>query len=176
MARLLALVESRTVDVVIIAKLDRLTRSVADLAELLERFKKHHVSLVSVADSLDTKSAAGRLVLNVMTSVAQWEREAIGERTRDALHLKHSKGERIGTMPFGYAVAADGVRLQVDPGEQQILTRMRTLRAAGVTVRGIAAELNRDGCTTRRGTPWRFEYVARVLRSVANASARFVAA
>jgi DNA invertase Pin-like site-specific DNA recombinase len=176
MARLLALVDSRAVDVVIIAKLDRLTRSVADLAELLERFKKHRVSLVSVADSLDTKSAAGRLVLNVMTSVAQWEREAIGERTRDALHLKHAKGERVGTVRFGARVAADGVHLEADPGEQQILTRMRTLRAAGVTLRGIAAALNRDGCTTRRGTPWRFEYVARALRSVADASARSLAA
>jgi DNA invertase Pin-like site-specific DNA recombinase len=165
MARLPALVDAEAVDVVIIAKLDRLTRSVADLAELLERFKKHKVSLVSVADSLDTKSAAGRLVLNVMTSVAQWEREAIGERTRDALHLKRGKGERVGTVGFGYRVAADGVHLEADPAEHQILTRMRSLRTAGVTLRGIAAELNREGFTTRRGTPWRFEYVARVLHS-----------
>ena len=52
----------------------------------------------------------------------------------------------------------------MDPAEQQLLARMRTLRAAGVTLRGIAADLNRDGFTTRRSTPWRFEYVARVLR------------
>ncbi len=64
----------------IIAKLDRLTRSVKDLAELMERFQKRGVSLVSVAESLDTGSAAGRLVLNIMTAVSQWEREAIGER------------------------------------------------------------------------------------------------
>ena len=68
----------------IIAKLDRLTRSVKDLAELLERFQRRGVSLVSVAESLDTGSAAGRLVINIMTAVSQWEREAIGERTRDA--------------------------------------------------------------------------------------------
>src|SRR6185437_1598948 len=74
MARLLALVDSGAVDTVIIAKLDRATRSVKDLAELLERFQKHGVSLVSVAESLDTGSAAGRLVLNIMVSVAQWER------------------------------------------------------------------------------------------------------
>ena len=69
MERLLALVEERKVDSVIIAKLDRLTRSVKDLAELLERFQKRGGSLVSVAESLDTGSASGRLVINIMTAV-----------------------------------------------------------------------------------------------------------
>lgn len=171
MARLLALVDSRAVDVVIIAKLDRLTRSVADLAELLERFKKHNVSLVSVADSLDTKSAAGRLVLNVMTSVAQWEREAIGERTRDALRLKQRKGERVGTIGYGYRLAADGVRLEADAAEQHILARVRSLHTAGQSQRQIAAQLNADGLATRTGSPWRHQYVANLLRTVAELGA-----
>jgi site-specific DNA recombinase len=101
MARLLSLVDAGAVDTVIIAKLDRLTRSVKDLAELLERFTRRGVSLVSVADSLDTRSAAGRLVLNIMVSVSQWEREAIGERTRDAMHHKRANGERVGRSPSG---------------------------------------------------------------------------
>ena len=100
MTRLLSLVDAGQIDMVIIAKLDRLTRSVADLAELLKRFEKQRVSLVSVADSLDTSSAAGRLVLNIMVSVSQWEREAIGERTRDAMRHKRASGERVGTVPF----------------------------------------------------------------------------
>jgi site-specific DNA recombinase len=82
MARVLDLVQSREVGMVIVAKLDRLTRSVRDLAVLLEQFQRRGVSLVSVAESLDTGSASGRLVLNIMVSVSQWEREAIGERTR----------------------------------------------------------------------------------------------
>jgi len=102
MVKLLAVVDSGAVDTVIIAKLDRLTRSVKDLAELLERFNRSGVSLVSVADALDTRSAAGRLVLNIMVSVSQWEREAIGERTRDAMSHKRANGERVGTEPFGY--------------------------------------------------------------------------
>jgi site-specific DNA recombinase len=69
MSRLLEMVESRSIDLIIIAKLDRLTRSVADLAELLRRFERRGVSLVSVADALDTRSAAGRLVLNILVSV-----------------------------------------------------------------------------------------------------------
>jgi DNA invertase Pin-like site-specific DNA recombinase len=168
MARLLELVDRKGVDVVIIAKLDRLTRSVADLAELLKRFRRRGVSLVSVADSLDTKSAAGRLVLNIMVSVSEWEREAIAERTTDALRLKQRKGERAGNLPFGYRLGADGVHLELDACEQQIRTRIEQLRAAGVTLRGIAEQLNREGLTTRRGTTWRHQYVATVLRAEAD--------
>jgi site-specific DNA recombinase len=165
MVRLLSLVDAGAVDVVIVAKLDRLTRSVKDLAELLERFTRRGVSLVSVAESLDTGTAAGRLVLNIMVSVSQWEREAIGERTRDAMHHKQSKGERVGTVPFGYRLAADGLHLEADSAEQGILSRIRELNAAGYTTRRIADELNRQGCTTRRGTAWRFQYVAEALRA-----------
>jgi hypothetical protein len=78
MAKLLAMVDAGKVQTVIIAKRDRLTRSVKDLCELLERFERRGVALVSVAESLDTGSAAGRLVLNIMAAVSQWEREAIG--------------------------------------------------------------------------------------------------
>ena len=164
MARVLALVDAGAVDTVIITKLDRLTRSVADLAELIGRFERRGVSLVSVADALDTRSAAGRLVLNIMVSVSQWEREAIGERTRDAIRHKQAHGERVGTVPFGYRLAGDGVRLEADDVEQGILSRIRDLSTKGLTSRQIAAELNRQGVTTRRGTPWRFRYVAHTLR------------
>jgi site-specific DNA recombinase len=119
MTRLLALVDSGAVQAVIVAKLDRLTRSVKDLCTLLERFERRGVALVSVAESLDTGSAAGRLVLNIMTAVSQWEREAIGERTRDALSHKRGKGERVGNLAFGYRLADDGQHLEPDPGEQQ---------------------------------------------------------
>ena len=163
MARLLSLVDAGAVDTVIIAKLDRLTRSVKDLAELLERFTRRGVSLVSVAESLDTGTAAGRLVLNIMVSVSQWEREAIGERTRDAMQHKRANGERVGTVPFGHRTAADGFHLEADPAEQSILSRIRELKAAGCTTRQIADELNRQGFTTRRGTAWRFQYVAQLL-------------
>lgn len=163
MERLLALVDARAIDTVIIAKLDRFTRSVADLAELLKRFDKRGVSLVSVADSLDTRSAAGRLVLNIMVSVSQWEREAIGERTRDAMGHKRANGERVGTIPFGFQLSTDGVHLEENQEEQAVMTRARELRAVGRTVRQIATELNQSGFATRRGTAWRFQYVADVL-------------
>src|ERR1700737_742702 len=157
MERLLTLVDERKVDTVIIAKLDRLTRSVKDLAELLERFQRRGVSLVSVAESLDTGSAAGRLVINIMTAVSQWEREAIGERTRDAMRHKRSNGERVGNIQFGYRLSADGKHLEEDPGEQAVLAEIRRLRCEGSTLRGIAATLNHRAYRTRRGTAWRLE-------------------
>jgi hypothetical protein len=81
---------------VIVAKLDRLTRSVKDLCELLERFERRDVALISVAESLDTGSAAGRLVINIMTAVSQWEREAIGERYSRCALAQAAQGQARG--------------------------------------------------------------------------------
>lgn len=179
MARLLSLVDAGAVQTILVAKLDRLTRSVGDLIALLERFTRRDVALVSVAESLDTRSSSGRLVLHIMGSVSQWEREAIGERTREALRYKRAKGERVGTLPFGAQLAADGVHhpkrcktascpgcvhLEPAPVEQRLLARMRALRADGWTTRQIAADLNAGGAKTRRGTALRFQYVARALK------------
>src|SRR5579863_1198900 len=143
MERLLALVDAGEVQTVIIAKLDRLTRSVKDLCTLLEKFERRGVALISVAESLDTGSAAGRLVLNIMTAVSQWEREAIGERTRDALRHKRSNGERVGNIQFGYRLCADGKHVEADHSEQAVLAQIHQLRRNGDTLRGIAATLNR---------------------------------
>lgn len=161
MERLLALVDGKKVDAVIIAKLDRLTRSVKDLCTLLERFERRGVALISVAESLDTGSAAGRLVLNIMTAVSQWEREAIGERTRDAMGHKRRQRERVGNIAYGYRLAPDGVHVEPDEAEQAALTRIRELRGSH-TLREIARDLNECGLRTRRGSPWRHEYVKRV--------------
>ena len=162
MQRVLAMVERRQVQAVIVAKLDRLTRSVRDLCELLELLERRGVALISVAESLDTGSAAGRLVINIMAAVSQWEREAIGERTRDALRHKRSQGERVGNIAFGYRLAADGKHVEPDPGEQTVLEDIRQLRGAGVSLRRVATALNSRALRTRRGTAWRLEHVARI--------------
>jgi site-specific DNA recombinase len=172
MAKLLAMVDAGKVKAVIVAKLDRLTRSVKDLCELLERFERRGVALVSVAESLDTGSAAGRLVLNIMAAVSQWEREAIGERTRDALRHKRSQGERVGNIAFGYRLAQDGEHVEPEPTEQAALAEIRRLRHDGATLRGIATALNHQALRTRRGTPWRLESVARVLGTGSRAAKR----
>ena len=167
--RILAMVEAGAVQAVIVAKLDRLTRSVKDMCSLLELFEKRKVALISVAESLDTGSAAGRLVITIMGAVSQWEREAIGERTREALRHKGSKRERVGTIGYGLRLAADGVHVEECPLEQAALAEIRRLRNEGRSIRGIAMALNTRGYRTRRGTDWRLESVARVL---GNAGAR----
>jgi len=166
--RVLEMVQRRDVQAVIIAKLDRLTRSVKDLCELLELFERRGVALISVAESLDTSSAAGRLVINIMAAVSQWEREAIAERTRDALQHKRGQGECVGNIAYGYRLAPDGKHVEPDAPEQAVLAEIQRLRGGGATLRGIAATLNGQALTTRRGTAWRLEHVARICSRAAN--------
>ena len=85
------------------AKVDRLTRSLADFAKLVELFDEHNVSFVSVTQSFNTTSSMGRLTLNVLLSFAQFEREVIGERVRDKIAASKSKGIWVGgPVPLGY--------------------------------------------------------------------------
>lgn len=151
MQEIISLIKARQIDALIILKLDRLTRSVKDLGALVELLEKNGVALISVQDSINTNTAAGRLVLNVLGSVAQWEREAIGERTKAALQVKKNQGQRAGEVPFGWNLAEDGVTLFVNHEEQNALNLMRELRAAGVSYRKIARELETRGISTKRG-------------------------
>lgn len=151
MTRLITLVDAGEVQAVIVAKLDRLTRSVRDLADILERFQRRGVSLVSVAETLDTGTAAGRLVLNIMASVSQWEREAIGERTRDVLRFKHDNGFKTGgEVPFGFDLI-EGGRLVKNQEEQRIIKLIKGLRKQAVSYRAICAELEGKGIKTKKG-------------------------
>lgn len=149
----------------LIAKLDRLTRSVADWQRLVDGYfgEKAGKQLLSVGDHIDTRTASGRLVLNVLLSVAQWEREAIGERTRDALRHKITKGERCGKVRFGFDLAPDGVTLVPNPPEQEAIRLMRELRAMGQSYRAIARELQDRGVRTKEGGPWVMTSVRGVL-------------
>ena len=165
MERLLRLVEAGKIRVVIVASLSRLTRSVCDLAILLERFRKQDVSLVSVQEALDTGSASGRLVMNIMCSVSQWEREILSERTKDAMLQKKLNGERVGNIRFGFKLAADGRHVEPHPAEQALLNRMREMRSRGTSLRAIADALNRDSLTTRKGSPWHHVYVHGALKA-----------
>jgi site-specific DNA recombinase len=133
--RLLDLINAGKVESVIVAKLDRLTRSVKDLCGLLELFEKRKVARVSVAESLDTGSAAGRLVITIMAAVSQWEREAIGERTRDPLRHKRGKRERVGNIEYGYRLSDDGIHIEPHAAEKAALAAIRRLRSDGHSLR-----------------------------------------
>jgi DNA invertase Pin-like site-specific DNA recombinase len=143
-------------DGLLVAKLDRLSRSVRDWALLVDGYfgERSGKQLFSVADSIDTRTAAGRLVLNLLMSVSQWEREAIGERTKDALRHKIVKGERCGKVRFGFDLGADGRTLIPNEREQEALRLIRQLRDAGESLRDIAAVLNARGIHTKEGRTW----------------------
>lgn len=172
---LLRHVDSGVIKTVIIAKLDRLTRSVKDLAIILERFQKAGASLVSVNESLDTGSAAGRLVLNVMASVSQWELEAIGERTRVGLGKLRDMGRFTGKPRYGWRVpGAEShvkgekyakVPIEEDPVEQENIETIRKMRHVGATFRHIADALNDRGRTVRSGAAWSVNDVQRVAKA-----------
>lgn len=162
LTRVLSMVKRGEVDAVVVMKLDRLTRSVADLGTLVERYFQK-AALLSVSEQIDTRTAGGRLVLNVLASVAQWEREAIGERTATAMKHKASKGERVGAIPYGFALAADGVALVEVEAEQAVMAEARTLRAAGLSLRTVAAELARRGFVARAGRAFNAEQVRRMV-------------
>src|SRR5215831_10294603 len=147
--RVLEMVRRGEVELVIVAKLDRLTRSVKDLADLLELLQKRNVQLVSVAEALDTGSAAGRLVLNIMASVSQWERETIAERTATALRHKRARRRVFNHEPYGYV--RNGDDLIAVYAEQAAIGLMRKWRACGWTFRRIARELDAAGTPTKSG-------------------------
>ncbi|HEX4149106.1 MAG TPA: recombinase family protein [Pirellulales bacterium] len=165
---LLGLLRKGEADGLVIAKLDRLTRSITDWQTLIDGYfgerSRFGKQLFSVGDSIDTRTAAGRLVLNVLLSVAQWEREAIGERTRDALQHKIRQGERCGKIRFGFDLTGDGKMLVPNEAEQEVIARMLALRGAGRTLREIADELTSLGIATKEGRGrWAHQAVARIL-------------
>jgi len=166
----LNLLRAGKADGLLIVKLDRLTRSIADWQDLIDAYfgERGGKQLLSVNDSIDTRTAAGRLVLNVLITVAQWERETIGERTKEALRHKINSRQRVGKVRFGFDLAPDGTTLVENPAEQQTLAFMRSLRAAGRTLRQIAAELTERHIPTKeRKSRWTHTAVAYILARAA---------
>lgn len=150
-------------DAVLVAKLDRCTRSVADMATIIDLCDRHGVALVSAGESLNTKTAAGRLVANILVSVAQWERETISERTSAAMQELRQKGRATGGVaPFGYRFVRG--RRVVNEVEQRALRVVRTLQASGKSYAECARALNTDGMRTRGGGLWSAASVHRIGR------------
>jgi DNA invertase Pin-like site-specific DNA recombinase len=135
-----------------VAKLDRLSRSLLDFAGLMERSRREGWGLVALDLGVDTSTPQGEMMANVMATFAQFERRLIGQRTRDALAVKRAQGSRLGR-----------------PVELAQATRRRVvgLRAAGMTMDGVAALLVGEGVPTARGGRWARGTVHAVLRSVA---------
>jgi DNA invertase Pin-like site-specific DNA recombinase len=154
--RLLAAVDARDVDCVLVYKVDRLSRSLLDFARLMERFDRRGVSFVSVTQEFNTTTSMGRLTLNILLSFAQFEREIIGERTRDKLSAARRKGKWIGGWPvLGYDI--HNGRLVVNSQEAEQVREIYRIAAEAssleTVVKVCAARAYQAKCwTTQKGT------------------------
>ena len=134
----------------VVVKLDRLTRSVRDLGHLIEDlFSSDKVALLSVSEQIDTRSAAGRFMLNILGSVAQWERETIAERTATALGHKKAHRRVYNHVPLGFD--RDGDNLVKNEGEAGVVAKISEWHRAGVSMNQIARNLNGAGVVGKSG-------------------------
>ena len=151
-------------EALVVLRLDRLTRDLRHLLDIVDELAKLGAEFVSVTDSFDTSSANGRLTLNILASVAQWERDMTSERRRDQAATLRSEGKTWGgTAPFGWTVDEEKY-LHEDPAEQRVLGRIRQARQAGTTFSSIARDLNAEGVPTKTGSSWSHTQVARAIR------------
>ena len=142
--KLLADVEARQIDVIVVYKVDRLTRSLADFAKLVELFDKRDVSFVSVTQSFNTTTSMGRLTLNVLLSFAQFEREVTGERIRDKIAASKKKGMWMGgVVPLGYRVEDRALHI-VEAHAEIVRSLFRRYLEAGSVVR-LKQQLDAEG-------------------------------
>jgi DNA invertase Pin-like site-specific DNA recombinase len=141
---LLEKVRAKKIDIIVVYKVDRLTRSLADFAKLVELFDRHDVSFVSVTQSFNTTSSMGRLTLNVLLSFAQFEREVIGERVRDKIAASKRKGIWVGgPVPLGYQSVNE--KLEVVPEEAKLVSKIYADYLQLGSIGALAAALNREG-------------------------------
>ena len=151
--RLLADVEARKIDCVVVYKVDRLSRSLLDFSRLIELFDRFGVSFVSVTQEFNSTTSLGRLTLHILLSFAQFEREIIGERTRDKLGAARRKGKWIGGSPvLGYDVDPQGGRLIVNEGEAERVRRIFEMAACAKSLKATLEAVHSANLTTKEWT------------------------
>ena len=148
----LTMLDRGDADVLVVAKLDRLSRSVVDFAKLMERATKRGWSVVCLDLGVDTSTPSGQLMANVMAAFAQHERALIAERTRASHAVRRQRGQRAGQLP----------ELPED-----VRQRIGAEVTAGRPLLGMADDLNREGVPTARGGRWHASTIAHVMRSLA---------
>jgi DNA invertase Pin-like site-specific DNA recombinase len=151
--RLLADIEAGAIDIVVTYKIDRLSRSLMDFTKLVEVFERKAVTFVSITQSFNTTSSMGRLMLNVLLSFAQFEREVIGERIRDKVAASRRKGIWMGGIaPLGYDVKDR--KLVVNAKQAKLVRSIFTRFAHGKSGTKLVQALAGEGSTTRSGRPF----------------------
>ncbi len=161
-ARLLALAR-KSKPVVVVAKFDRLFRSVADAAQTIADFDRRDIELVAIAESFDMTNPYGRAMAQMASVFAELERAMIRERTKAAMNVKRARNERMShCVPFGWDEGEAGVLVRNDR-EQRAIVWMRQLQGEGKSLRQIATILNDRGVEPKRAKRWLHNSVLRIL-------------
>jgi len=157
--------EAHGAGTLLVAKRDRLARDVMKAA-MVEQLTARVGAVVSSAagEGEGTDPAAG-LMRKMIDAFAEYERALIGARTKAAMAVKKAKGERVGAIPYGYQLAADGKTLEAHEGERAVIATIRALRDEGLSLAAIAGELEARGLTPREGGRWHKVRVWRVLEA-----------
>jgi DNA invertase Pin-like site-specific DNA recombinase len=153
--------------VLVIARLDRLTRNIRYLnAIIAEICVKYGVGLVSVEEGLDTSADSGPLAISMIDIFTKWDSKRISDRTREIIARKRERGERVGHAPFGYTY--QNKKLVEVPEEQRTVDLIRKKREGGMSYHKIARLLNEGNISSKRGGIWYAETVKTVYRSLQN--------
>jgi DNA invertase Pin-like site-specific DNA recombinase len=165
-ARLLAEMK-KSKPVLVVAKFDRLFRSVADAAQTIAEFDKKGIELVAIVEGFDMTSAYGRAMAQMASVFAELERAMIRERTKAAMNVKRGRNERMShQVPFGWDEGAEGILVWNDT-EQSAITWMRQLQRDGKSLRQIATLLNERGVEPKQAKRWLHSSVLRILARTA---------
>ena len=152
------------VDIIVIYKIDRLSRSICDFAELSKKFDEWGVSFVSVTQEINTSTSAGRMMLNILITFAQYEREVIAERIRDKMSASRKRGQWTGgVVPFGYINVKR--RLIPDPEKSKQVAMMFDMFLQEQSIRGVALKLKEMGLKTNKGLEWTKCTLSRLFRN-----------
>lgn len=152
-------------DALVVYSLSRLARSVRDTMEISELLNSKGVDLVSLSEKIDTTSAAGKMVFRMLAVLSEFERDQVSERTTAALQHKKAKGERVGSIPYGFYLAEDGINLIRHDEEQRAIGLATELNSQGLSLRKIATKLTENGYTPRNGAAWHPQTIKNILEA-----------
>lgn len=150
--------------VLVVYSLSRFSRSVRDTLTLTDQLDRADANIASLSESIDTSSAVGRMVFKMLSTLNEFERDVLSERTRNALgHMRRQNRVISSTVPFGYDLAGDGSTLVPVAHEQAAIQRMAQRRKAGMTLAAIAKRLEAEGIKTKTHGKWYPASIANIL-------------
>lgn len=162
--RLLGDCEAGLIDIIVVYKIDRLSRSICDFADLTKKFDNWRVNFVAVTQEINTSTSSGRMMLNILITFAQYEREVITERVRDKMSASRKKGMWVGgSVPYGYKVV--NKKLVIVPEDAEIIKGIFQRFVEVQSTKLVAAEINHRGIRTKKGHEWNLSHIYRILNN-----------